>query len=137
MRASIWVRYELQFCDGTGRVCFAFPCDEKGQVHRDSITHYDKVNLQNCYADKRLHRVVKKEIEYMHYDYRGEKPEEALVGDTLCEFFSIRLDQKTIPDGKFYYEIGHDDVGDPCRIQKGIAVDFFWFVSKRATIIIG
>lgn len=44
-----------------------------------------------------------------------------------CEFFDIRIDPKSIPEGKFFYEVRHadEDWGFPCQIKRGILVNFY------------
>ena len=44
-----------------------------------------------------------------------------------CEFYDSRIDRESVPEGKFQYEIAGDDDsgGDPCRVQRGVMVNFF------------
>jgi hypothetical protein len=44
-----------------------------------------------------------------------------------CEFFDIRIDRKSIPEEKYFYEVRYsdDDACEPCQIKKRIMVNFF------------
>ena len=44
-----------------------------------------------------------------------------------CEFYDLRIDEKSVPEGKFLYEVRHDeeDWGLPCQVQKGVLVNFY------------
>lgn len=44
-----------------------------------------------------------------------------------CEFYDIRIDAESVPEGKYFYEVRHDeeDWGFPCQIRKGILVNFY------------
>ncbi|MFT4105547.1 MAG: hypothetical protein QM657_07300 [Lacrimispora sp.] len=50
------------------------------------------------------------------------------VRGIVCEFYDMRIDRTTIPEGKFLYEVADDDddgCGDPARIKVCILVNFF------------
>lgn len=63
----------------------------------------------------------------MRYNYRTIKTEKVEVKGIPCEFYDMRIDRKTVPEGKFLYEVAGDDDsgGDPARIQEGILVNFY------------
>ena len=63
----------------------------------------------------------------MRYDYGTQHKDKVLVKGIPCEFCSMRIDPATIPEGKFQYEVAGDDEcgGDPCRVKRGIMVNFF------------
>lgn len=63
----------------------------------------------------------------MRYDYRTIKTEKVEVKGISCEFYDMRIDRNTVPEGKFLYEVaGDDDSGaDPARIKEGILVNFY------------
>lgn len=43
------------------------------------------------------------------------------------ELFECRIDRNSVPEGKYFYEIRHDeeDWGCPCQVAKGILVNFY------------
>ena len=45
----------------------------------------------------------------------------------ICEFSDMRIDQSTVPEGRYQYEVAGDDDsgGDPARVRVGILVSFF------------
>ena len=49
------------------------------------------------------------------------------VKGVMCEFYDIRIDRGSVPEGKYFYEVRHDDEdwGYPCQVAKGILVNFF------------
>lgn len=63
----------------------------------------------------------------MRYDYREIKTEKVEVKGIPCEFYDMRIDRETVPEGKFLYEVAGDDDsgGDPARVGKGILVNFY------------
>lgn len=65
----------------------------------------------------------------MRYDYNTEKKHKqgVSVRGIPCEFYDGRIDRATVPEGKFLYEVaGDDDEGfEPCRVQRGVMVNFF------------
>lgn len=63
----------------------------------------------------------------MRYDYREIKTEQVEVKGIRCEFYDMRIDRATIPEGKHLYEVaGDDDSGaDPARVKEGILVNFY------------
>lgn len=63
----------------------------------------------------------------MNGDYRTEKMQEVEVCGIRCEFSDMRITSETIPEGKFQYEVAHDDegLGDPARVKKSLWVNFF------------
>ena len=58
----------------------------------------------------------------MRYDYRKIKTEKVEVKGIVCEFYDMRIDRATVPDGKYLYEVaGDDDSGaEPARVGKGV-----------------
>lgn len=44
-----------------------------------------------------------------------------------CEFSDMRIDKKSIPKGKYIYEVSGDDYGgaNPVRVAKYILVNFY------------
>ena len=40
----------------------------------------------------------------MRYDYRKIKTEKVEVKGIVCEFYDMRIDRATVPDGKYLYE---------------------------------
>lgn len=63
----------------------------------------------------------------MRYDYRNIKMQIVEVRGIVCEFYDMRIDRTTIPEGKFLYEVAGDDNsgGDPARIKACVLVNFF------------
>lgn len=63
----------------------------------------------------------------MRYDYRKIKTEKVEVKGIVCEFYDMRIDRATVPDGKYLYEVaGDDDSGaEPARVGKGVQVNFY------------
>ena len=63
----------------------------------------------------------------MRYDYRKIKTEKVEVKGIVCEFYDMRIDRATVPDGKYLYEVaGDDDSGaEPARVGKGVLVNFY------------
>lgn len=63
----------------------------------------------------------------MRYDYRKIKKEQVEVKGIRCEFYDMRIDRETIPEGMHLYEVAGDDDsgGDPARVQEGIMVNFY------------
>lgn len=63
----------------------------------------------------------------MRYDYREIETEQVEVKGIRCEFYDMRIDRVTIPEGKYLYEVaGDDDSGDePTRIKEGIMTNFY------------
>lgn len=63
----------------------------------------------------------------MRYDYREIMTELVKVKGIPCEFYDMRIDRSTVPDGKYLYEVaGDDDSGaEPARIREGIMVNFY------------
>lgn len=61
------------------------------------------------------------------HDYRKEKFEKVRVCGIECEFNDMRIEQVTVPKGKYLYEVaGDDDSGsDPVRVGLRIMVNFF------------
>lgn len=63
----------------------------------------------------------------MRYDYRDIKTQNVEVRGSVSGFCDIRIDETTIPDGKFPYVVaGNDDSGgDSAGIKEYIQVKFF------------
>lgn len=63
----------------------------------------------------------------MRCDYNEKHFGNVLVKGIPCLFNDSRIDRDTVPEGKFMYEVaGDDDCGDtPCRVKKGVLVNFF------------
>lgn len=63
----------------------------------------------------------------MRYDYREIKTEKVEVKGIPCEFYDMRINRETVPEGKFLYEVAGDDDsgGDPARVEVGILVNFY------------
>lgn len=63
----------------------------------------------------------------MRYDYRKINTEQVEVKGIRCEFYDMRIDRATIPEGKHLYEVAGDDDsgGDPARVKEGIMVNFY------------
>lgn len=63
----------------------------------------------------------------MRYDYREIKTEKVEVKGIPCEFYDMRINRETVPEGKFLYEVAGDDDsgGDPARVGVGILVNFY------------
>lgn len=61
----------------------------------------------------------------MRYDYRKIKTEKVEVKGISCEFYDMRIDRETVPEGKFLYEVAGDDDsgGDPARVERG-----YWLI---------
>ncbi len=59
------------------------------------------------------------------YDAGKETFEEITVLGKPALFTGIRIDQSTVPEGLFLYEVRHDDegLGDPVQIARGILVN--------------
>lgn len=60
-------------------------------------------------------------------DYEKEAFEKVSVCGIICEFSDMRIDESTVPEGKFRYEVAGDDEsgGEPARVQLGVLVNFF------------
>lgn len=60
------------------------------------------------------------------YDYRQETFSKAIVCGKECDYSDMRIDRASVPEGKFQYEVAHDDegIGDPARIKKDVMVNF-------------
>lgn len=60
-------------------------------------------------------------------DYGKETFEKVSVCGVICEFSDMRIDESTVPEGKFRYEVAGDDEsgGEPARVQLGVLVNFF------------
>ncbi len=56
-----------------------------------------------------------------------DKTEKVEVKGIVCEFYDMRIDRATVPDGKYLYEVaGDDDSGaEPARVGKGVLVNFY------------
>lgn len=62
----------------------------------------------------------------MRYDYREIKTEKVEVKGIPCEFYDMRVQRETIPEGKFMYEVADGDSdGIPARVRLGIMVNFY------------
>ncbi len=63
----------------------------------------------------------------MRYSYKEIQTQLVVVKGIRCEFYDMRIDRATIPEGKFLYEVAGDDDsgGDPARIREGIMVNFY------------
>ena len=63
----------------------------------------------------------------MRLDYRVERFEQVSVCGSICESSDMRIEQSTIPKGKYQYEVGGDDGsgGDPAMVQPEVLVNFF------------
>lgn len=62
----------------------------------------------------------------MRYNYNEIKLERVEVRGIPCEFYDMRIDRNTIPEGKFMYEVADGDSdGVPARIRTGIMVNFY------------
>ena len=63
----------------------------------------------------------------MRYDYSTQHKQDVLIKDIPCAFIDVRIDRTTVPEGKFMYEVAGDDDsgGDPCRVKRAVAVNFF------------
>ena len=63
----------------------------------------------------------------MKFDYRKEPAEMVRVKGIECEFYDVRIDRETVPEGKYIYEVRHtdEDWGEPCQIEAEILVNFF------------
>ena len=61
----------------------------------------------------------------MRYDYRKIKTEKVEVKGIVCEFYDMRIDRATVPDGKYLYEVAGDDGSgaEPARVGKGVLPD--------------
>lgn len=62
----------------------------------------------------------------MRYDYREIRTQKVEVKGIPCEFYDMRVDRATIPEGKYLYEVADGDSdGVPARIRPGIMVNFY------------
>ena len=63
----------------------------------------------------------------MRTKYEDAYSEAVSVKGIECEFFDIRIDRNSIPEGKFFYEVRHadEDWGFPCQVKEGILVNFY------------
>ena len=63
----------------------------------------------------------------MRTKYEDAYGEIVSVKGIECEFFDIRIDRKSVPEGKFFYEVRHadEDWGFPCQVKEGILVNFY------------
>lgn len=63
----------------------------------------------------------------MRTKYEDAYSEIVSVKGIECEFFDIRIDRNSIPEGKFFYEVRHadEDWGFPCQVKEGILVNFY------------
>lgn len=63
----------------------------------------------------------------MRTKYEDAYSEAVRVKGIECEFFDIRIDRNSIPEGKFFYEVRHadEDWGFPCQVKEGILVNFY------------
>ena len=62
----------------------------------------------------------------MRYDYNKEHWQKVEVKRMPCLFNEYRIDRKTVPDGKYMYEVADGDCdGIPARIRPGILVNFY------------
>ncbi len=61
------------------------------------------------------------------HDYKTEHFQKVSVCGIRCEFSDMRIEQSTVPDGRYQYEAAGDDGsgGDPARVRLGIMVNFF------------
>lgn len=75
----------------------------------------------------------------MQYDYNKEHFQQVTVGGIDCRFSNARIDRKTVPEGKFQYEIAGDDMsgGEPVRVQCGILVQFFGTLISEQPLPLG
>ena len=63
----------------------------------------------------------------MRYDLKDVSKESVIVKGVKCQFTDDRIMPYTVPEGKFMYEVRHDDdgVGEPAQVAIGILVNFF------------
>ena len=63
----------------------------------------------------------------MRTKYEDAYGEIVSVKGIECEFFDIRIDRNSIPEGKFFYEVRHadEDWCFPCQVKEGILVNFY------------
>lgn len=63
----------------------------------------------------------------MRSKYGETYSEQVAVKGIECEFYDIRIDEESVPEGKYFYEVRHDeeDWGFPCQIKKRILTNFY------------
>lgn len=73
------------------------------------------------------------------FDYNKEHFETVSVCGIKCLFNDARIDRKTVPEGKYLYEIGGDDDsgGDPARVQYGVWANFFGTLICDQLLLLG
>ena len=66
-------------------------------------------------------------MKYRKHNYNKETPYAiAAVKGVRAEVFDVRLDHRTVPEGKYYYEVADaDGDGIPARIAPSLVVNFF------------
>lgn len=70
------------------------------------------------------------------YYYNTENFEMVCVCGVECEFYDVRIERSSVPQGLYHYEVAGDDDsgGDPVRGAKGILVNFFGTLISRTEL---
>ena len=70
------------------------------------------------------------------YEYNTENYETVCVCGVECEFYDVRIERSSVPQGLYHYEVAGDDDcgGDPVRVAKGILVNFFGTLISRTEL---
>ena len=75
----------------------------------------------------------------VNFDYKKEHFWKVRVCGINCEFFDVRIDKNTVPEGKYQNEVAGDDEsgGEPVRVSRGILVQFFGTLISDEQLPIG
>lgn len=69
--------------------------------------------------------ILKERDGSVRYDYNRERWQKVEVKGIPCLFSDIRIDRRTVPEGKYMYEVADACDGIPCRMRQGILVNFY------------
>lgn len=116
---------KLYIC-GSSRFFFHYNSDKKYVCLDTESLPEDYEERTDPLVFPKYTRNTKKIHNNFRLDYENEEWKTANILGLKCEFSDIRINEKSIPKGKYFYEVASDDgCEDPVRIASHVGINFY------------